>query len=364
MITISRTALATELALMAAVVKGERTVPILTTVKLDFHDGVLHLTATNYNSTLTTQVEATGDAWSGCVPWGQLHRLVKAMDCEHVVLKAQSDSRVKVVGGGSYASLPVYEAGKFPETNYPNTVQVFAVNGDVFRQAVERVLPAVSDSEGKWAMVGVNIECDDEGLRLVATDEARIAIARLPPVGVTATALIPKGGLLPLLKLPADNIGVEVGRNAVWFTCGERRLSTRLLTTRFPAWAGIVPKESANSITVDSASLLAAFKRAAVTREETFKLGVGVILGGMRFTFNGALTLEVPDNARGGYTEAVATEGECAKTVTAFSPEYITDFLHTGEGVCQVTWQKADTMFGWSWPDDASFQYLVAPRRV
>lgn len=362
MITISRTALLAELALLGAVVKGERTIPILTAVKLDFHDDLLHLTATNYNVTVESQVEASGEPWAGCVPWGQLYKLVKAMDCEQVTLQ-QKKSRVVVAGGGSNTSLPVWEAKEFPETSYPDDVKVFAVGGDPFRQALQRVLPAVSDSEGKFAMVGVNLESDSEGLRLVATDESRIAIARLPAVGVTATVLIPKDGLLPLLKLPADDIGVEVGRNTVVFNCGERRLSARLLATRFPAWQGILPSETANNVTVDSTLLLAAFKRAAVTREETLKVGVGVILGGMRFTFNGQLTLEVPDNNRGSFTEVVAIEGECAATTVGFNPDYIADFLKTGEGVCSIGWNDGKGAFSWSWPND-EFKYLTMPRRV
>jgi DNA polymerase-3 subunit beta len=224
----------------------------------------------------------------------------------------------------------------------------------------------VSTEDSRYNIQGVQFELSDEAFQLVATDGHRLGIATLPPVNVTTKALVPAEGLWALLGWQAETVAVTLSDNVVVFEADGRVLTVRLAGGTFPNWKLIMPQALPHRMEADSSALSAALKRSIVTREETYKVGTGLVRGGMCFTLAAdSLTAEVAENERGAFSETIEAvsnlNGEAMKV--GFNPDYLADFLGTGEGKFTCEWQDGLSQFLLSWPD-AQFQYVLMPMRI
>jgi DNA polymerase-3 subunit beta len=365
MFKVNRSLLNTELAIIGSVVKDEKTLPVLRCVRMVFDGAELQLTGSSVDVTLRVSLSAEGEAWSGCVPWQQLAALVKTLYDETVSF-VPKDGKITIKAGTSKTVLHTLPASDFPAPDTTATPTRLTLNGDVLREAVRRALPCVSTEESRYAMRGLSFEAKDGALCVVATDGHRLAVSTIPDISVIATALIPDIGVRPLLNMTAESIAIEIGQGHVVFNCDGRILTARLIAGQFPNWRLIIPEHLPNHMEVDSESLSASLKRSAITRGRIFKTGTGVIMDGMKFTFaRDALTVEVKENDRGAFSEEIAAtsslNGEA--TITALNPDYLVDFLATGEGKLICQWNDASSQFLLSWPD-VEYRYVLMPMRV
>lgn len=368
MFKVNRKLLAAELALLATTAEKKTTMPILSTIKFEFADGLLTLTGTDIDMAIITQVEATGEPWAGCVPSKQLAALVKVLDGDEIIIATSSKNagRCEIRAGRSKTTLALLPVDQFPEPDKEAAGTTFTVDGNLLREGLRRVLPCVTTEESRYSMAGVQFEGNGSALQLVATDGARLGVATVPDVNVNVKVLVPAEGLRPLLSLESDTLTVETGGNLITFTGDKRVISCRLVAGAFPNWEMIMPRDLPYRMEVDSNSLSTALKRATITRQETFKTGVGVTRGGVRFTLTAdALSVIVDENDRGAFDEAIAVTSNLngESTETRLNPDYLSDFLATHEGTFVCEWQDGETQFLLTWPN-VPFQYVIAPMRI
>lgn len=367
MFKLNRKALAAELALLGSAIKDERTIPILACVRVIFDGSVARLTGSSIDVTVDTQIAGEGEPWSGCLPWKQWSALVKALDTDEVVVDQKTNGPCEIRAGRSRTRLAVIPADQFPNPdNQSGALSEFSVAGASLREGLRRVLPCVSMEESRYAMQGVQFELSDKTFRLVATDTHRLGVVTLPPVGLTAKALVPAPGLRPLLSLKSESVNIKLSDNMIAFQSDGQVVTVRLSNGTFPNWEMIVPKDLLYRMEIDSVQVSAALRRAAITRQETFKVGTGLIRGGVRFSFAAdSLAVIVDENDRGAFEETIVAisnlNGE--QTETRLSPDFIADFLATGEGLFTCEWKDGGSFFMLSWPN-VPFQYLIAPMRL
>lgn len=365
MITLLRAELAAELAIIGQVVKAERTIDVLTHVLVEFDGQAARLTGSSVDVTITSKISGKGEPWSGCIPWKQLTALSRALDSETVTLTPK-DGRIQVKGGASKTLLCTLAVDQFPSPETILNPVTFTVDGKELREGLKRVLPCVTREESRYAMAGVNFEARGSELRLVATDGFRLGVVTLPISETTVTTLIPEDGLRPLLALESETITIQLSNSHAAFECGEHKLVARLITGQFPNWELIMLHGLPHRIELSADNLTAALKRADVVREQTFKTGVGVFKGGMKFTLAAtSLTAEVQDNQRGAFSESLAATSNLNgdSVDVGFNPDYLRDFLATGEGSFICEWKDALSQFLFTWPN-GNFKYVLMPVRL
>jgi DNA polymerase-3 subunit beta len=367
MITIPRKQLADELSLLSGAIENKGVLPVLACVRLVFDGQVAHLTTSSIDVTISTQVEGSGEAWSACLPYKQLATLVKALYEDAVTISPHGDDRCEVRAGRSRTKLVTLPVEQFPEPDKHGAEAVtFTVNGAALRQGLARVLPCVTTEESRYSMQGVQFEGDGQALRLVATDSHRLGVATIPNVQAQVKTLVPVDGLRALLSLDSETITIELSDNLAIFRADTRTITSRLLTGTFPNCQMIMPKELPYRIELDAEQLSAALKRAAITRQETFKAGVGVVRGGVKLSLaSDSLAVIVDKNERGAFDEAIdATSNLNGQPMeTRLNPDYLSDFLATHEGRFIWQWKNSQSQMLFSWPEQ-NFECVIMPMRV
>lgn len=370
--SINRKLLQTELALLTTVRARKETIPILSSVMMEW-DASLTLTASSLDITLISMVELpqtlTVEHDSFCLPLRELHRLVSLFESDDVVFTVDRDGkgagRVLVQGGKSKHKLPYWEAKEFPDVDQAKG-ESFSINGDELRQGLQLVLPFVTREGSRWALAGVNFEQKGESLNLVATDGYRLGITSIEtPCGDTTT-LIPESAAKLLSHLRGEVIAITINDNCASFQSDQRTLTTRLLTGTFPNWEIIMPKDLPSRVEIATAPLVAVLKRVSVTRDDYFKTGYGTMRGGVKFTLAAdSLTVETKENNKGHSVESIAVTGNLNgdNVAIGLDPDYVMDMLNNAPEQVVCEFKDGDSQLLFTWPE-SKFRYVLMPRKL
>jgi DNA polymerase-3 subunit beta len=207
-------------------------------------------------------------------------------------------------------------------------------------QALRRTLFAAAAGPGyyrDYLLEAVLCEAAPDCLRLVASDNRRLAVAEvpLPPAGadgrrrrllLSVKALGLLGRLTQGQEEPAR---AYFGPPQAFFRLGRATLAARLLRGRFPNWQAALPTEPGPGVDLPVAALLAGVRQAAVLREPAHarlrvRLEPGRLLLESRQVGAGTITVERPVDYAG---EARSAE---------FNPVYLLDLLRALEGEAAV----------------------------
>lgn len=266
MFKLNRKALATELGLLVTTAERKTTMPILSTVKFDFDGSTLTLTATDIDTTITTEIAAVGEPWAGCVPLKQLLEIVRLGGEDELEFKPEPNERVTVRWGKSRHKLPVQPAEQFPETECAQ-VGMVAMDGDVLKTAVSRALRCLSpDSTSRW-MHGVSFCSRDGAMMVTGTNGGHLATTSIPTI-LDVDLILPTRAAIVLTKFLEGEVQVGANENQMIFRQGARVFAARLLDAQFPDWRPLVPVSFKHSFTLDSDVASQALKLAAVTAKE------------------------------------------------------------------------------------------------
>ncbi|MEU1811231.1 DNA polymerase III subunit beta family protein [Micromonospora aurantiaca (nom. illeg.)] len=241
--------------------------------------------------------------------------------------------------------------------------------------AVDAVRFAVGADPGLPVLSGVLVEVEPDGVRLVATDRHRLAVARVggtvdgPPV----SALLPVAAvddLRALLDLDgADAAEVVVTTDRVTVTVAGRPLTAVPLPYDFPdyrrllrAQLGDVP---AYRIPFDGAALRAALTADGVPVCHRAHEGVEHEVVALGLDGRGELRLVDPNGAvdAGGVDGAAGAGGQDALRV-AVNREYLLDALGSGDGQLVLELDGPIAPLAVRRPDDAHAFSVLMPVRL
>lgn len=360
---VNRKQLADELSLLQTVAEKKGTIPILSTVLMRFEGISLKLIASDGDVYMFTSVEAEGAAWAACVPLAQFSSFARLCGAEYLTLN-QKGGGAELKCGTSVCSLPVVDAGQFPD--YPLAFDGLKaiVSGDGLRTALARCLPCVSMGESRWALQGVKFESREGKIKIIATDRCRLAVGELPAKG-DIDVLVPERALRALLRTDSETVEIQHDDSRVSLRCGHRTVITRLLANQFPNWEMILPKSLPCKVEIETKKFSEALKRTSITRSETYKGGVGRILGSVIMNFERSqIVIDTGVSDRGRSEELVSVQSNLnGDTISVgVNPDFIMDFLrYAGE---RVTCELKDGNNVLQFSDGSGLRYLVMPVRI
>jgi DNA polymerase-3 subunit beta len=363
------------LAAAQGVVERRSTIPILANVLIQAIDGGVRLLATDLEVGVIRRLrEATVEA-GGAVSVGarKLFEIVRELEGDEVRVKGLQNHGIEVRAGRSVFRLAGIDAAEFPSvpgiaeagrTSSPKlAVELLASTLD---RMIESTIFAVSQDEGRFHLSGVFVEKSEQGLRMVATDGHRLALAdgeaegKLPERG----CLLPRKGLVEAKKMlegAAQEERVQLAAEAsiarVRSSSGE--VFMRLVEGEFPDYRQVIPKSSKLNLTLDREQFLGALRRVSLLATERSR--------GVRLTLEeGCLRVktENPDLGEGEEEIEVAYDG--GGLSIGFNARYLMEAL----GVLRETkfvrfGLNDDVSPGLLVPEgDERFQYVVMPMRL
>jgi DNA polymerase III beta subunit len=365
MFVINRKQLADELSLLSQIAVERNVIPALSAIRFEVRDGNASLLASNADIALFTDLPAEGEDWQGCIPARQLTDLIKLAKADKIVFTSQGE-QVQITWGRSRHRLPVIEFAKFPAVQGPTAEgERLSVKTIDFTSAMERVLPCADrDGTMKWMVQGVKLEAKDKELKIVGTNTHRLGVATIASEG-TLDLFVPLNAALLLPRLKSEEVLIWHDGSQASFNFGPRTLITRLMTSTFPDWKMFMPKHLPLTATCYTEELIGAFKRANVTREETFKTGVGRIQLGVVLVFGKEeLVIDTKHGVKGRSEESVLLNSNLTGDLVymGINPDYVMDFLRFAGETTECALKDGNSVLRLT--DSSNFEYVVVPTRL
>ncbi|MDQ0220935.1 DNA polymerase III subunit beta [Peribacillus cavernae] len=324
-------------------VTSRTTIPILTGIKITAgNEGV---TLTGSDSDISIQsfipVEEAGNELVEIKQTGGIvlnarffSEIVKKLPMDMVEIDVQNSFQTVIRSGRAQFNLNGLDAEEYPHLPLIEEENIFKLPADLLKTLIRQTVFAVSTSETRPILTGVNFKMENGELSCIATDSHRLAMRRaILENGVNGSynVVIPGKSLNELSKIIDDNtelIEIIITENQVLFKAKNLLFFSRLLEGNYPDTSKLIPTDSKTDVTVrvkdflqaiDRASLLAKEGRNNVVKLTAFDKGI------IEISSNTPEIGKVVEEVQAG-----SIEGEELKI--SFSAKFVMDALKALEG--------------------------------
>ncbi|MET0958705.1 MAG: DNA polymerase III subunit beta [Psychrobacillus psychrotolerans] len=324
-------------------VSSKTTIPILTGLKLEITNKGLYITGSDSDITIQTfiPVEKNGEQVISITEPGSIvlqarvfNEIVRKLPTNNVEIEVTNQFQTHIRSGKSEFNLIGLDASEYPMLPEIEEERQFFIPSDLLKSIIKETVFAVSTSESRPVLTGVNWQVKDGELHCIATDSHRLAkrktaIKDLPEEEYSI--VVPGKSLNELNKIleeTSSEVAIVMTQQQVLFKTGNVLFYSRLLEGNYPDTSRLIPNESKTTILVNSKSLLQAIDRASLlAREERNNV--------VRFSTLGNGFIEVSSNSPeiGNVEEQIQAEeidGEELKI--SFSAKYMMDALKAIDG--------------------------------
>ncbi len=335
--------------------------PVLSGLHLVLTGDQLVVTGSDLELTIARTLLVNGERdGSAVVPAKLLSDVVRSLEPGGIELDF-GEIDLAIRGGRSEFSIRTIPTDEFPKLAEATGAEI-SIEAGSFVNALRQVVPAASGDDSRPILTGVLLTATDDGLRLVATDSYRLAVADLPGSSVLEagqSVLVPSRALGEVRRMVGDanEIQLRLGESEAAFAVEGLVVTTRLIDGDFPKYQGLIPTDQSNQLDVNREAMLDAVKRVRLLAQESTPLRLVMSDDGLEIV---AITQDVGEGHEtvdAGYTGTELT--------VAFNPQFLLDGLDVAPGEI-VSLQTQDSLKPavLRSPDDPNFLYLLMPVRV
>jgi len=326
--TAEREVLLRPLQLVAGVVERRHTLPVLANVLVDARDGVVTITGTDLEVSLSAAAPGVDIAVEGSttIPARKLTDIWRSLPEGATVTIEVEDSRAIVRSGRSRYALSTLPASDFPRLDVSADDLEIALPRSSLARLLDQVSFSMAQQDVRYFLNGMLLELTPQHTRVVATDGHRLAMCTFPQ-GVDgagrAQAIIPRKGVLELgrvLAEPGDDVVLDLGTNHLRVDTGAYSLVTKLIDGKFPDYEKVVPRERGQSVVGDRETLKQACMRASILSNEKYR-GVRLMLDAEQLT----IQANNPEQEEALEVVPVSYDGEPMEI--GFNVSYLQDVL-------------------------------------
>ena len=314
---------------VAGVVPGKTTLPILTCILMEADKNGLTLSATNLDISIRMQsdkadVQAAGKV---AVPAAKLVNFTRSLAPGEVIVENKG-GKLSIRAGKASLEEVCMNAQEYPALPQTAAGEGLTIGGAMLTDMIGETSYAVSRDETRPALMGILWEVGPETLTMVATDAHRLArslrhLSWDVPAG--RNLIVDTAGLRHLPRLvaqagDADQVEVFLGENQLSFRCGPSVLHTRLLEGPFPDYRAVLPANNDKLVVVDREALAMAIRRVSITADRiTSQIRLGVEKNRLELSAKGT------DGSHAEDEIAVAYDGDALEI--GFNYNYLQDIL-------------------------------------
>jgi len=365
-IRVERDAFVDALGPVQSVVEVKKALPILSHVLLDAGQDNLSLFGTDLDVGLRKEVAAEVIK-SGAITLSakKLYEITKELPSASIELQADPDLQVAISCQRSNFRMKGLSREEFPSLPDLRGGDELVLEARLFRDLLRTTLFAVSSDQTRYALTGVLLQVQSDGLHMVATDGHRLALVRMARPETSGTvvfdALIPKKAMGEAAKITRDGMGdikIRLSENQLILQQDRTTLVARLIDGQFPNYDQVVPPFAPNHINISKDALHGALRRtSAIMGERTtpteFDFQAGRVLVSCVNMDLGEAHEEVE----------IAYAGEGLKI--GFNARYILDFLSSVDST-EITLHLTDPLSPaiFRSAGDDTYSCVIMPMRI
>lgn len=296
--------------------------PILANILIKVEDKILTLAATNLEIGVVAQVRGRAEANGDFTVNGRLlSDYIGLLPKERVDLELEEDF-LKINCQNQQTKIKGQPAADFPLIPKIKKENPYIISAQEFKQALNKVLFAVSVSETRPEISGVFMFFNKEELILAATDSYRLAEKKIK---LAESANGEKRIIVPVKTLQevsrilgvfkdevvvdsAENIEICVSDSQIMFSYNNVDLISRLIEGQYPDYQQVIPNNFKTETTVNNEELIKAVKTASLfTKNGIYDIKLSLVKDKIVITSSSAQTGE---NISSVAAETVGEENE------------------------------------------------------
>ena len=324
-------------------VSSRTTIPILTGIKVTATTEGVTLTGSDSDISIESYIPNEEDEKviveikeQGAVvlPAKFFSEIVKKLPSDTVEIEVESSFQTAIRAGQAEFNLNGLDPEEYPHLPQLEEENIFKLPTDLLKAIVRQTVFAVSTSETRPILTGVNWVVSNGELICIATDSHRLALRKAPieiDSEVNYNVVIPGKSLNELSKILDDTnepVEIVITDNQVLFRAKHLLFFSRLLEGNYPDTSRLIPTESKTKIGLNAKEFLQAIDRASLLARE----GRNNVV---KLSMDEGEMIEISSNSPeiGKVTEHVRSqsiEGEGLKI--SFSAKYMMDALKALEG--------------------------------
>ncbi|MED3930369.1 DNA polymerase III subunit beta [Priestia megaterium] len=357
-------------------VSSRTTIPILTGIKIVATEEGVTLTGSDSDISIESFIPNKEEGkeivdiqkpGSVVLPARFFSEIVKKLPKDIVELDVQSHFLTIIRSGKAEFNLNGLDAEEYPHLPQIEENNMFRLPTDLLKNMIRQTVFAVSTSETRPILTGVNWKVDGKELTCIATDSHRLALRKATiETGNEATynVVIPGKSLSEFSKILDDShelVDIVITENQVLFKTKHLLFFSRLLDGNYPDTSRLIPADSKTDVilnvkeflqSIDRASLLAREGRNNVVKLSTLDEGI----------------VEISSNSPeiGKVIEEVQSQSISGEELKiSFSAKYMLDALKALEGTdIKINFTGAMRPFVIRTLEDDSMLQLILPVRT
>ena len=253
------------------IVQHKSSRPILTCILVTAEEGLIILESTNTEISVSVQcpasVQTTGRI---AVPARKFADYLGTLSEGAITLSSDERGAVRVIGSNGEGELAGQPGSDFPLMQTFDDAQFSTVVSGELKRVLAQTVRCASTDDSRFSLVGVYVHSKPDGVRFVATDGHRLAVARpdkgLPWEVPADGVILPSRGVDEMRKLLDNQDEIEVavvGNNAV-ARGSDHTICMRLTDGAFPNYEQVIPKANDRCAVADRSQVIAALRSVSV----------------------------------------------------------------------------------------------------
>lgn len=254
--------------------------PILSGIKIIANNDSLILIGSNSDIIIEKVIPLAMDgvkvlevykAGSVVIPAKHLSEIVKKLPAK-VHLKVNEKQVVTIQSEEIVTKIFGFNSDEYPKLPQIDEAYYIKIPSTELIDIIKQTTFAVSKSESRPVLTGVNMSFKDNHLSFAATDSHRLALRELIlESNINGSFIVPSTSLNELTKLINNDSGeihIYVTDTFMVFKTNSVSLFTRLIEGNYPNITGLFPENSKTTITLDTDQLLMGIDRACLFASE------------------------------------------------------------------------------------------------
>jgi len=283
-ISINREKLLGPLQIVSNVVEKRQALPILSNVLLQVGTDALTFTGTDMEVEVVVRIDNTSrETGSSTLPAKKLVDICRALPADATIELDVKDTRASLKSGRSRFALATLPARDFPTLGDTPSTLTLRVDAKGLRDLIADTQFAMAHQDIRYYLNGLLMEFSESGLRAVATDGHRMALADMEwATGLKelVQVIVPRKGVAEIVRLLAEAHGeveVQVGPAHLKVRTADRTITSKLIDGKFPDYQRVIPAKSDKIVVGDREALRQGLARTSILSSEKFR-GVRLLL--------------------------------------------------------------------------------------
>lgn len=278
---VSSTGLFSHLQAVSRVINSKNSLPILDCVLMEVKEGILSLTASDSESTLTTSLPVNDTDGNGRFAVSARKFIDSLKEIPEQPLTFEVDTNNFNIAiyylNGKY-SLVGQNADDFPLAPVlrANPIHI-SMASKVLVNGINRTLFATAEDELRPVMNGVYMDMTPADITFVASDGHRLVRDKSTAAHANTNAAFilpkkPSNIWKTLLTKGEDEVIIDFDEKNAVITASEYKMVCRLIEGRYPNYNSVIPQDNPYKVRIDRQAMMSALRRVSVFSSQASSL--------------------------------------------------------------------------------------------